>query len=107
TAAVIRTPIGDGAVNYRDIHLDPGARTVTLNRPLVLDLGAVAKGLAVDLAAQELQPLADFMIDAGGDLYLGGLNPRGEPWSVGIRHPRSGDEILHTLRASNQAVCTS
>ena len=56
----------------------------------MLDLGAVAKGLAVDMAARELQPLADFAIDAGGDLYLGGRDPGGEPWSVGIRHPRAG-----------------
>ena len=45
-------------------------------RPLTLDLGAVAKGLAVDTAARELEPFKDFAIDAGGDLYLGGLNPR-------------------------------
>ena len=43
--------------SYRDILLDPAGRTVTLPRPLVLDLGAVAKGFAIDLAAEELRPL--------------------------------------------------
>lgn len=95
------------AVSYRDVHLDPEHRTVTLRVPLVLDLGAIAKGLAVDMAARELQPFERYAIDAGGDLYLAGRNPDGEPWSVGIRHPRLDDAIVETLRVSNVAVCTS
>ncbi len=97
----------DGAVSYRDVHLDPAERTVTLGRPLVLDLGAVAKGLAVDLAAQELRPLTNFSIDAGGDLYLGGCNASGRPWSVGIRHPREPAQVIDRIRVSDAAVCTS
>ena len=99
------TPAGD--VSYRDIDLDPGGRTITLRRPLILDLGAVAKGLAVDTAARELEPFRDFAIDAGGDLYMGGFNPQGTAWSVGIRHPRRDRELIDSLRVSNQAVCTS
>jgi thiamine biosynthesis lipoprotein len=108
TGATIRTPIpGDAEVSYRDIHLDLDQRTITLERPLILDLGAVAKGLAIDMAARELQPFTDFSIDAGGDLYLGGCNPEGAPWRVGIRHPRHDHELICGLLASNQAVCTS
>jgi FAD:protein FMN transferase len=104
----IETAIDVGAsVSYRDVRLDPDNMTITLLRPLILDLGAVAKGLAVDLAARELQPFANFAIDAGGDLYLGGHNPEGEPWSIGIRHPRRENELIDSLRVSNCAVCTS
>jgi thiamine biosynthesis lipoprotein len=67
----------------------------------------VAKGLAVDAAARELAPFQDFAIDAGGDLYMGGCNPRGAPWTVGIRHPRREGELIDSLQVSNQAVCTS
>ena len=74
---------------------------------MTLDLGAVAKGLAIDAAARELQPFGDFAIDAGGDLYLGGRNPDGAPWSVGIRHPRLDGRLIDSLRVSNKAVCTS
>jgi thiamine biosynthesis lipoprotein len=107
-----RKPVHSGIsperdVNYRDVQLDPERKTITLLRPLILDLGAVAKGLAVDMAARELAPFGDFAIDAGGDLYLGGCNPQGAPWSVGIRHPRRDGELIDTLRVSNQAVCTS
>jgi FAD:protein FMN transferase len=97
----------DDDVSYKDIELDQDRRTITLGRALTLDLGALAKGLAVDAAARELEPFRDFAIDAGGDLYLGGVNRQGEPWSAGIRHPRRDGEIIHSLRVSNQAVCTS
>jgi FAD:protein FMN transferase len=93
--------------DYRDVLVDPDAQTITLRRPLTIDLGAVAKGLAVDAAARELQPFRDFAIDAGGDLYLGGRNPEGTRWSVGIRHPREDKRLLDTLFVSDTAVCTS
>lgn len=102
--STVATPAG---ASYRDLELDSEARTVTIARPLTLDLGAVAKGLAMDLAARELGPLGDFAIDAGGDVFLGGNNADGEPWSVGVRHPRAPNELLETISVSNVAVCTS
>jgi len=108
TGEIVRTDVvPEDDVSYRDVQLDPERKTILLRRTLTLDLGAVAKGLAVDAAARELEPFKDFAIDAGGDLYLGGLNPQGEPWSVGIRHPRRDDEMIDSVRVSNQAVCTS
>jgi FAD:protein FMN transferase len=92
---------------YRDIELFPAHRAILLRRPLTLDLAAVVKGMAVDLAARELAPFHDFAIDAGGDLYLSGANENGEPWSVGIRHPRQDGELIASLRVTNRAVCTS
>jgi thiamine biosynthesis lipoprotein len=97
----------DPGATYRDVELDPERRTIRLHRPLILDLGAVAKGLAVDAAARELEPFRDFAIDAGGDLYLGGHNEHGTPWRVGIRHPRNPGELIASFDISNQAVCTS
>jgi thiamine biosynthesis lipoprotein len=97
----------DSPGTYRDIVLDHETHTVTLLRPLSLDLGAVAKGFAIDLAAQELSALPGFVINAGGDILAGGLNPDGEPWRIGIRHPRRHAELLTSLRIADAAVCTS
>ena len=94
-------------VSWRDLRLDPARGTVELTRPLLLDLGAVAKGFAVDMAVQELLPLGSFMIDAGGDLFLRGMSEKGLPWSVGVRHPRSEHELIETLLVTDAAVCTS
>jgi thiamine biosynthesis lipoprotein len=105
TGAYLRA--ANSSVSYRDVQLDPEGHTIALLRPLILDLGAVAKGLAVDLAAKELEGFGNFAINAGGDLYVGGCNPEREPWSIGIRHPRREDELIESLRISNRAVCTS
>jgi thiamine biosynthesis lipoprotein len=80
---------GSDEVSFRDVVLDANERTILLRRPLTLDLGAVAKGLAVDAAARELQPF------------------RGEPWRAGVRHPRLRDELVDRFSVSDRAVCTS
>lgn len=95
---------------YRDVVVDEDRRTVTLRRPLTLDLGAIAKGLAVDASARELEAcgsFSGFAIDAGGDLFLSGHNHHAAPWTVGIRHPRRDGELIETLQISGRAVCTS
>jgi FAD:protein FMN transferase len=108
TGQMVRTALEPrGCASYRDVRLDPDHRTITLLRPLILDLGAVAKGFAIDMAARELQAFEDFAIDAGGDLYLGGRSPDGAPWRVGIGHPRYEGELIDILSVSNRAVCTS
>jgi thiamine biosynthesis lipoprotein len=98
---------GDDTASYRDVQVDPVTSEITLQRPLLLDLGAVAKGLAIDIAARELAQFEDFAIDAGGDLYLAGCNGEREPWSVGVRDPRDELGLVETLRVSDTAVCTS
>jgi FAD:protein FMN transferase len=107
TGQIVHTRLAPAAVSYRDVRLDPTRKTIMLLRPLILDLGAVAKGLAIDLAARELEPFENFAIDAGGDLYLAGCNSEGEPWTIGISHPRRAGELLDSVRVSNRAVCTS
>jgi len=108
TGAIVDAGLeGAGRVSYRDVRLDARRKTITIEKPLLLDLGAVAKGLAIDLAARELEPFGNYAIDAGGDLFLAGHNPAGKPWHVGIRHPRDPQQLLGTVRVSNRAVCSS
>jgi thiamine biosynthesis lipoprotein len=107
TREVTRAPVDEVSVSFEDVEIDENDRTILLRRALTLDLGAVAKGLAIDAAACELRPYRNFAIDAGGDLYLSGSNPRGEPWSAGIRDPHMDGKLLDRLRISDQAVCTS
>jgi len=95
------------AGHVRSVALDAKTRTITLLRPVQLDLNAVAKGLAVDLAARELRPFTNFVIDAGGDLYASGKNADGDPWRIGIRHPSIDREVIATIDVSDAAVCTS
>jgi FAD:protein FMN transferase len=107
TREITGTAGSEDGVSFRDVELDEQNRTILLRRPLTLDLGAVAKGLAVDAAARELRPLRNFAINAGGDLYLSGCNPQGKPWSAGIRHPHVRGELVDRFRVCDRAVCTS
>lgn len=70
----------------------PGACEARLARAgMKVGLGGLAKGLALDAAARSLRALgvADFLLQAGGDLYAAGTRG-GAPWRVAVRDPRGG-----------------
>jgi thiamine biosynthesis lipoprotein len=77
-------------VDYRLIELDAKARTVTVPKRRSIDLGGIAKGYAVDRAANVLKErgLSSFLVQAGGDLYGAGRKPNGARWVSGIQDPR-------------------
>jgi thiamine biosynthesis lipoprotein len=95
------------SATYRDVQLNDQERTITLIKPLILDLGAVAKGLAIDLAANVLQGFEGFAIDAGGDVYVSGLNEKGQPWQIGIRDPINKESFIDIVQLTEGAICTS
>jgi thiamine biosynthesis lipoprotein len=108
TGAMISTPSADcPGVSYRHVRLFKNSHSVLLDAPMALDLGAVAKGLAVDLAVKELKGWSGFAIDAGGDCYVEGLDPTGQAWTVGIEDPRQPSQCIRWLQLSGSAVCTS
>lgn len=75
-----------------------------------LDPAGLVKGWSVDEAALLLQRrgLADFSIDAGGDVLCVGRSPDGGPWRVGVRHPdRPEDAVGAVLEIREGAVATS
>lgn len=106
TGAVVMPDL-TGRADYRDVELDEDRRQIRLAKPLLLDLGAVAKGFAIDLAAQTLQGFEGFVVDAGGDLYVSGTNHHGEAWHVGIQHPVDSRRTICNLRLTDTAICTS
>ncbi|PSR22790.1 MAG: FAD:protein FMN transferase [Sulfobacillus acidophilus] len=97
----------DPTASFRDIILIDEGCQVRLDKPMLLDLGAVGKGLAIDLAARELHNHEGFAIDAGGDVYVAGVDPEGGLWHVGIENPHDPARLLDQLTLSNAAVCTS
>jgi thiamine biosynthesis lipoprotein len=107
TLETVQSHVSTESVSFRHVKLDRRARTVLLRRPLVLDLNAVAKGLAIDLASRELQQYRDVSIEAGGDVLVRGHNATGEPWHIGVQHPRAPGLLAYTLRLTDTAVCTS
>lgn len=80
----------------------------TLSKKSAITIGGIAKGYAVDRAVQILKKngIRHAIINAGGDIYCMGTK-NGEPWKIGIKHPRKPKEILEVIELSNQAVATS
>ncbi len=74
-----------------------------------LDLGGIAKGYAVDRAADAMRALGvkDALVKAGGDLVALGRSERDEPWRIGIRDPSSPDGIVSSFDLSDGAAATS
>jgi len=97
------------AVGYRNLILDPPARTVRFACEGVrIDLGGFAKGHAVDNAAAILRRLgiAHAIVSAGGDSRVIG-DRRGRPWMVAIRDPRRPGETVAVLPLENVSISTS
>ena len=74
-----------------------------------VDLGGIAKGYGVDLAARVLRDNGIFnaLVNVGGDLVALGVDENEEPWKIGVRSPDHPDQIAHTLRVTDRALATS
>lgn len=107
TGETVSSAAADANADYHCIALNAVERTVTLLRPVALDLNAIAKGLAIDLAAAELHDSPSFLINAGGDIYVRGLDGEGAFWSIGIKDPFEPTRLTSVISVSDAAVCTS
>jgi thiamine biosynthesis lipoprotein len=74
-----------------------------------IDPSALVKGWALGRAADLLRAegVANFAINAGGDLVTAGQPRPGEGWRVGIQHPWARDKVAAVVAVSGLAVATS
>ena len=88
------------------------SHTIRLQQPgMALDLGAIAKGYAVDAAYDALKAAgyANILVDLGGNLRaLGEAAPGRGGWRTGIRDPfRGGALVAQFLLADGEGTATS
>jgi thiamine biosynthesis lipoprotein len=95
---------GKQAATYRDVTLHRDGR-VSFRRPMMLDLGGVAKAFAIDKAAELLaeQGVRQAVINAGGDLRFIGTRPASLP----LRDPAAPHSIHLFAQVTAPAVTTS
>ena len=82
---------------------------VSITQPGVsVDLGGIGKGYAIDRAWQTLKDhgVEKALINAGGNIRCIGTRVDGNPWRIGIRHPRQ-EGILGVIDVTEKAVATS
>ncbi|TCD47487.1 FAD:protein FMN transferase [Chlorobium sp. N1] len=98
-------------VDYRHVRLDTAHRTLFLERKgMKIGFGGIAKGYAAREAGRILEKagIGNYIINAGGDLWVHGRKRTGE-WTSGIQDPDRKDAppILRFRIKRNCAVATS
>ena len=97
------------AIDYRHVELDRQSKRVRYqNAHVYVDLGGIAKGYAVDRAITLLKEagVTQASVAAGGDSRIIG-DRDGQPWNVGVKHPRRDDRMSVLLPLVDTAVSTS
>lgn len=100
----------------RWVHANPrmtdlifdGNRISSRNQAVMLDLGGVAKGYALDRAAQLLraQRVEAALINIGGNILAIG-QPGARAWRVGVQDPRAPGTLASVDLLDNEAIGTS
>jgi FAD:protein FMN transferase len=92
---------------YADLTVH-GAAVSSSNPGLKLDLGAIAKGRAVDLAVNQLKAggVAAALVAAGGSVSVVGT-AAGRPWRVAIRDPRGPGILGRVELRDGESIDTS
>ena len=89
------------------ILADEETRTICLPAGVQLDLGGVAKGWAAQQAMERLLSQGPALMNAAGDIAIGGSLPHGEPWQVAVDDPFHPGEELLRLHVEACGVATS
>ena len=86
--------------------------TVTLLDPAMrLDVGAIAKGYAVEMIAQALEAngIGGYVLNVGGNVRTVGAKPDGSPWLIGIENPDeyADEPYAEYISLAGESVVTS
>lgn len=103
------------AAEHTDIDcliIDEENSTVTITDPAMrLDVGAIAKGYAVEMVARSLEErgITGYVINVGGNVRTVGAKGDGSPWVAGIENPDTDAEEPYVayLKLSGESVVTS
>jgi len=95
-----QTPATPGGA-WRDVVLDAASRTITMPKRCALDLGGIAKGMAVDATIDLLgtRGVEGALVSAGGDLAVCGTPPDGGAWPV-LVGMEPGAQVVSLVRGA-------
>jgi thiamine biosynthesis lipoprotein len=93
------------------LNVDSREGTVAKARPgVVVDLSAIAKGYAMDVAAEGVVRMgaAAFALEVGGEVRARGERPDDTPWRVAVEAPTPGSRsVFRVLDLRDEAIATS
>ena len=98
------------SVGWEKVLIEESTRQVAFRRPgMELDLGGIAKGYALDIAARRFARIGAVagLLDLGGGVYAWREPPGEDGWTVGLRDPFDPQGLMGSVRMSNRAAATS
>ncbi len=83
-------------------------QTLTIDRPVVFDIGGMGKGYCIDHVAEILESYGyrHYLVDGGGDMY-GTSKHSGEPWRIALEYPGKPDLAAGIVEIKNQGLAVS
>ncbi len=98
--------------DIENLIIDEENSTVYISDPkMKLDVGAIAKGYAVEMIALALEEngVSGYVLNVGGNVRTIGTKPDGESWVVGIENPdeNSDEPYLSRLKLGGESLVTS
>jgi len=97
-------------VGFQHVRLNEPAHSIRFDREGVeLDLGGIAKGYAVDKAAQILREsgVRSALISSGSSIYALGAPPNKTGWPIEVRDPLAPERRITSLELKDQSLSTS
>jgi len=97
-------------VGWHRVQIDTTAGTIMLpDRGMALDLGGIAKGYALERAADVIRKrgVSAALVNAGGDVLVVGEREPGKPWRIGVQDPRNERSIVAVASLKDRVVQTS
>ncbi len=92
---------------FRSITINRARREIYKPGGLRLDLGGIGKGWTVDRAADRLQGLGPFLVNAGGDIFAYQSPPGQQGWEIDLVHPLNPETNMVRLRLHHRSLATS
>ncbi|MCX7702908.1 MAG: FAD:protein FMN transferase [Planctomycetota bacterium] len=97
-------------VGWQRVVLDIAKKSVRFAvEGMALDLGATAKGYAVDCALKVIEGygIKNALVEIGGEVRVCGGQANGREWLIGITDPRKSHEYLRKVGFKEGAIATS
>lgn len=96
--------------DINNLIIDEENSTVYIADPkMTLDVGAVAKGYAVEMVARYLQEMGktNYVVNVGGNIRTTGVKANGEKWQAGVESPDQDGSYIAYIELDDQASVTS
>lgn len=88
-------------ISFSNVKTDFDKKQIFIPDEITLDPAAIVKVYAIKKAAEQLESLDTFMINAGGDILMKGK------WTIGIQSPNDKNNILGKITLKDTSICTS